>query len=578
MKNDDASPLSASPTVPPRPDWPVRLKRLAIWSLFILLIWVTRDFFFLGFMTFLISYLALGIVDWIMRRIAHGTDRPGLRRLVTLGIFVLAPVVLLIVGALIAPTIIAQGQRLAGWLSQVSPEAEVAGLVEKYVGPIEFRQTYGSPSDPRYQKAFEEFKESGERHVEEYLAFPKIESWIEGGFNRQFSESETNRIRARLLAEGTSSHDFERWFSTKKAAALNANEKPEQLLQQARRDPTLMAKLRDEWLNQSVDQGLAAAKSSPQYQREFHQYYDDQRARSPQSTPYTFEQYQRLQAVRPQGAKAFGETLEQFAPSTDSKAAIADDFEAAKKHELFQSWWGTNSTAKFIQHEIDSHLSGDGGAQAERWLSSLLNVPLDLMTAMLLSFFICIDFPRLQHGVRRLRDTWLRDVYDEMAPALSNLASLIGRSMQAQGLIAVCNATIIFLALELFGVEHAVLLGCIVFVLCLVPTLGMIIAWVVLVAVALLQPGGGVGLALKVSAAVVVVVALETFVFSPRILGRLMELHPVLIIAILPIAHYFFGVWGLILAVPVTVYLIREVILGHESAKEPEARTTAARE
>jgi len=39
-------------------------------------------------------------------------------------------------------------------------------------------------------------------------------------------------------------------------------------------------------------------------------------------------------------------------------------------------------------------------------------------------------------------------------------------------------------------------------------------------------------------------------------------LHPALIIIILPIAHYFFGIWGLILAVPVSVYVINDVILG----------------
>ncbi|MFT3883753.1 MAG: hypothetical protein QM703_29500 [Gemmatales bacterium] len=48
-----------------------------------------------------------------------------------------------------------------------------------------------------------------------------------------------------------------------------------------------------------------------------------------------------------------------------------------------------------------------------------------------------------------------------------------------------------------------------------------------------------------------------------------MELHPVLIIAILPIAHYFFGIWGLILAVPVAVYVINEVIL-RDSEKESQ--------
>jgi hypothetical protein len=35
----------------------------------------------------------------------------------------------------------------------------------------------------------------------------------------------------------------------------------------------------------------------------------------------------------------------------------------------------------------------------------------------------------------------------------------------------------------------------------------------------------------------------------------------VVIISVLPLAQYFFGIWGLILATPVAVYVIYEVIL-----------------
>ena len=68
-------------------------------------------------------------------------------------------------------------------------------------------------------------------------------------------------------------------------------------------------------------------------------------------------------------------------------------------------------------------------------------------------------------------------------------------------------------------------------------------------------------LALKVTGAVIVIVLLETFVFSPRILGRMMELHPVLIMAVLPLAQYFFGIWGLLLATPVAVYVVHVLIM-----------------
>ncbi len=82
---------------------------------------------------------------------------------------------------------------------------------------------------------------------------------------------------------------------------------------------------------------------------------------------------------------------------------------------------------------------------------------MDIATALLLTIFICIDFPNLKRGFRRLQDTWLRDVYDEMAPALSALAGLVGKSMHAQGLIAMCNAIVlIFIALHFLGVESTI--------------------------------------------------------------------------------------------------------------------------
>jgi predicted PurR-regulated permease PerM len=94
-----------------------------------------------------------------------------------------------------------------------------------------------------------------------------------------------------------------------------------------------------------------------------------------------------------------------------------------------------------------------------------------------------------------------------------------------------------------------------------VPTLGAAIALVLVSVFALVQPGGGPILALKAAGAVVLVMLVETFILSPRILGRMMELHPVLSLALLPVAQYFFGVWGLILAIPVAVYVIHVLIL-----------------
>jgi predicted PurR-regulated permease PerM len=593
-----------SPPTPPekRPDGAALLKKLAVWALFLLLVYVARDFFFVAFMTFLFSYLTLTAVGWALGRLSPGRERPWLRRLLTVGVFVLVPLALVAVGVVVGPRLLEQGQHLAGWLGQVNPETEVSRLVENVVGPMEFQKAYGGPSDPRYQKGLEEFRATGQKHVAAYNEFPNVEAWMEGGFHAEYAAQEAGRVRARLAREGTSSEAFKKWFLADKLPELQeqarrevpdkgratapvpplvraaATDKPEQVLALARSDPATLAALRQEWVQDTVEKATRQAGTTAAYREAFRAYYERQQAQTPAASPYTFDEYVALKKARAEGRVAFGDALEKLRPTGEEGAEerLRADFEAARKHELFREWWGTSSVARFIRQQVESTVSGgDGhGERLNKFLTTLLNVPLDLSTALLLSLFICLDFPNLRRAARGLQDTWLRDAYDALVPALPHLGQLTALAMFCQGMIALCNAVLMFVGLTLIGVQHAVLLGFAVFILCLVPTLGVLIAWGLIALFALLQPGGGPLLALKASGVVAVVLCVETFVLSPRIMGRTMELHPVLLLAILPMAQYFFGVWGLILATPVTVYVVHVVILrrglpGSDRGHEP---------
>jgi predicted PurR-regulated permease PerM len=556
--------------------------KLAVWAAFLVFLYLIRDFFFVAFMTLMISFATLTAVDAIMRRLSPNSERQGLRRLVTVGIFLFALLLCVIAGALVAPHVLEQGQRLAGWLSHVTPQTEVMRLLEGVVGPYDFRQKYAGPDDPAYQADLEEFRKANVAHTQEYQKFPSIEAWVEGGFKKRFADSERSRLRAKLAAEGTSSKDFQSWFLTVKYPELkklsqstetrppssldpliraSRDVSPAKALDQANRDPQALASLRDEWIHDAVEIQLTGLMQSPAYRKQFREAYDALQRKYPQSVPYTFDQYLTLQSARTEGPQQFGKAATNILTpkSNDAEGQLRSDFEAAKKHELFHEWWSASSAAQFIRRQVDA--TSVSFERVTGFLESFLNFPLDLATALLLSLFICIDYPNLKKAVSRLRETWLRPVYDEIAPALSDLGRLIGRSMQAQGLIALCNAILMGIGLTILGIEHEILLSFAVFILCLVPTLGSLIAFGLIAVVALLQPGGGVGLALQAAVLVAIVLCVETFVLSPRILGRMMELHPALIIAILPVAQYFFGVWGLILATPVTVYVIHVIIL-----------------
>src|SRR5262249_6548546 len=179
-------------------------KKLAIWAAFLALLYLARDFFFVAFVTFLLCYLTLSLVGWGMRLLSPGHERPWLRRLLVLALFVVTPLALLGIGVVVAPRVLDQGQRLAGWMSQVTPGTEVTRLLEGCVAPYRYKQRVGGPEDEKSQKAVAESGEHGARHVKAYHDFPNLEAWVEGGFRKRFDEKETARIRARLVRAGTS--------------------------------------------------------------------------------------------------------------------------------------------------------------------------------------------------------------------------------------------------------------------------------------------------------------------------------------------------------------------------------------
>ncbi len=93
--------------------------------------------------------------------------------------------------------------------------------------------------------------------------------------------------------------------------------------------------------------------------------------------------------------------------------------------------------------------------------------------------------------------------------------------------------------------------------------LGTVLSTVPIAIVALVQPDGSLWKTFLVILAVLLVHFLETSVLNPKIIGDVMHLHPVLVLTVLAIGEHFFGMWGLLLAVPITVYIIHFVIFDH---------------
>jgi predicted PurR-regulated permease PerM len=174
---------------------------------------------------------------------------------------------------------------------------------------------------------------------------------------------------------------------------------------------------------------------------------------------------------------------------------------------------------------------------------------------------LLIEWHGVKSGVAQLRDTRLQSIYDEVAPGVIALGKLIGKSFQGQVIIAILNACMTLAALWMIGIEYKFILALVVFVFSFIPVFGVLLSGIPICAIAIVQPGGSLLAALQVIVAIAVIHLIEGMILSPRIIGKIGHLHPVLVIVILLVAEKFFGIWGLVLGVPVAIYIIRVVIL-----------------
>lgn len=181
------------------------------------------------------------------------------------------------------------------------------------------------------------------------------------------------------------------------------------------------------------------------------------------------------------------------------------------------------------------------------------------LLATLFSFLILLDFPNLKMGVFALRDTRFKAAYDETASSVIQFALVVGYTFQAQILIALVNTLITALGLWFLKIEAITLLASIVFFAGLIPVWGTFISSIPILLLAFND--GGMGLAGKVVFMISLVHVVEAYILNPRIVSAVLKINPLLTLIILYVGHSLFGLWGILLGVPVAVYVYRYILM-----------------
>lgn len=195
------------------------------------------------------------------------------------------------------------------------------------------------------------------------------------------------------------------------------------------------------------------------------------------------------------------------------------------------------------------------GANVVRWLFGLLG------WVVLPVYFVFILL--LMSERRRFDDVgeWLPFLKPETRADAAYLArefvTILVAFFRGQLIVAVLMGLLFAIGFQLVGLSYGFVLGLLLGLLNVIPYLGSLVGLGLALPLALFQDGGGLALAGLVLVVFCVVQAIEGYVLTPKVMGQRTGLHPMVII----VAVFFWGsalggIAGMILAIPLTAFLV----------------------
>jgi predicted PurR-regulated permease PerM len=189
-----------------------------------------------------------------------------------------------------------------------------------------------------------------------------------------------------------------------------------------------------------------------------------------------------------------------------------------------------------------------------KYFTDISQFALQVFLALLLSLFFLLEKPRLVAFTKKFKDSKLSAFYNEIEFFGGKFGSSFGKVIEAQFIIAIVNTVLSITALSIMGFPQLFGLAIMIFFLGLIPVAGVIISLIPLSLIA--YSIGGFIQVLYVLIMVVIVHAIEAYILNPKLMSSKTDLPIFYTFIVLIFSEHFFGVWGLIIGIPIFIFLL----------------------
>ncbi|MDR1952906.1 MAG: AI-2E family transporter [Clostridiales Family XIII bacterium] len=226
--------------------------------------------------------------------------------------------------------------------------------------------------------------------------------------------------------------------------------------------------------------------------------------------------------------------------------------------------------------DIESYISSAGNLI----LGTLMNVGkfgFNLAISIALSFLLLLEKKKIGKFGAVLNTSRISFIYHHFMIFGLNFCNTFAKVMKVQVTIALINAILSIIILAFLGFPNIWGLGVMIFLLGLVPVAGVIISLIPLSIIAFNT--GGLIKVVEILIMVFVIHALEAYVLNPKLMANRTSLPISFVFIILLVSEKYLHIWGLLIGVPLFIFLLAIFDVNYEDACKPTKlfRTDALR-
>lgn len=193
-------------------------------------------------------------------------------------------------------------------------------------------------------------------------------------------------------------------------------------------------------------------------------------------------------------------------------------------------------------------------------ISGIISMVTNIVMIPFLMFYLIKDYWHIRATIY----SFIPQEYQVRSQRLLNdMHEVVGGYLRGDLITSVFQGLFIGVGLAIIGVPGALLLGVVTGLLALIPFLGAIIAWALVLLTALSMPDPTMA-AVWVTVLFAAQSVFETTIIGPHVMGRHTDLHPLVVMSTLLLFGYFMGLPGMLIAIPVTGLLLRSAFRWRE--------------